>query len=76
MAMMLPDRAPSFDAALSQVADLLTDARHLEQGGDVRRAEMVYALAEEYALRSGFVELMRLVWAYAVDAGGSGRRSS
>jgi predicted alpha/beta hydrolase family esterase len=71
---MLPDRALSFDAALSHLADLLADARNLEHGGHVRRAEMVYALAEGYALRSGFLELLRLVWAYSVVPGGSGRR--
>ncbi len=70
---MPPEGAPSFEAALSHVADLLADARNLEQGGHVRHAERVYALAEGHALRYGFVELLRLVWAYAALPGGSGR---
>ena len=56
---------PSFDAALFQIADFLTDARSLEQRGSGRRAATVYALAEAYALRTGYVELLSLVWAYA-----------
>ena len=62
-----------FDAALSHIADLLADARHWEGCGHARRAALLYALAERKALRSGFLELVRLVWAYAdpVDAVGS-----
>ena len=62
---MPPEMAPTFDAALSDVSDFLSDARNLERRGHSRRALSVYALAETYALRSGFLELVRLVWVYA-----------
>ena len=62
---MPPEMAPTFDAALSDVSDFLSDARNLERRGHVRRALSVYALAETYALRSGFLELVQLVWVYA-----------
>jgi hypothetical protein len=54
-----------FEDALFDVSDFLADARQMECNGKRRRAEMVYALAEDYALRSGFIELVHLVWEYA-----------
>lgn len=63
---MKPAAAPAaFDAALSDIADLLADARHWEGCGHIPRANLLYALAERKALHSGFLELLRLVWAYA-----------
>lgn len=64
---------PAFDDALSDIADLLADARHWEGCGCGRRADILYALAERKALRSGFLELLRLVWAYddRVERGGA-----
>ncbi len=57
--------AALFDAALSDIADLLADARYWEGRGRARWASVLYALAEHKALRSGFLELVRLVWVYA-----------
>ena len=62
---MSPDIAPAFEAALLDVADLLSDAHCLELRGHLEKAGAVYVLAEEYAVRSGFLELMYLVWAYS-----------
>lgn len=62
---MLPETTTDFEIALSDVADFLSDARNLERRGNLRRAQTVYAVAEGYAFRSGFLELIRLVWAYA-----------
>ena len=62
---MPPDIAPTFESALLDVSDLLSDAHGLEQRGQGETACAVYALAEECAVRSGFLELMRLVWAHA-----------
>ena len=56
---------PAFDAALSDIADLLADARYWEGCAQLSRAKILYALAERKALDSGFLELLRLVWAYA-----------
>lgn len=67
-------RAPTtaFDAALFVVADCLSEARDLERIGRAYRARTLYAFAEAYALRTGFVELAHLVWAYEDGPGGSG----
>ncbi len=63
--MFISDRTPCFESALSCIADLLADARHWEQRGNLRRATLLYALAESCALQYGYLELLRLVWAYA-----------
>ena len=55
---------PLFQSALLTIAELLADARYLEQRGRGERAHAVYALAEARALRSGFLELAHLVWSY------------
>lgn len=65
---MSPDIAPAFEAALLDVADLLSDAHCLERRGHQEEARAIYVLAEEYAVRSGFLELMCLVWAYSPAA--------
>ncbi len=62
---MSPDIAPAFEAALLDVADLLSDAHCFERCGHWEKARTIYVLAEEYAVRSGFLELMCLVWAYS-----------
>ena len=62
---MLPDIVPAFEAALLDIADLLSDAHCLERRGCQEKARVIYALAEECALRSGYLELMRLVWAHS-----------
>ena len=71
--MTSPEAAPAFDTALIEIAEFLADARHLERHGRGERAAAVYALAEERALVSGFLELVHLVWAYTPAAAGSAR---
>ena len=58
----------SFDDVLYDIADLLADARYWEGCGGARWASVLYALAEQKAIRSGFLELIRLVWVYAEGA--------
>ncbi len=65
--------AASFDDLLCDIADLLADARYWEGCGRARWASVLYALAEQKALRSGFLELIRLVWVYA-EAGHPGEK--
>lgn len=73
---MLPRSTQNFEVALADVADLLADARDLEQRGNAGRAEFVYRLAEACALRSGFLELLRLVWCYTTAPSNRGRLTS
>lgn len=65
-----PNTAPRFDAALCEIAELLADARDLERRGRAPHAEKLYTFAEERAFNSGFLELLRLVWAYVPTPGG------
>lgn len=53
-----------FDTALLEVSNFLADARILEQSGNTRHAAIAYSVAESYAVRTGFLELIHLVWAY------------
>jgi hypothetical protein len=55
---------PDFDQALYNVSDCLSEARCARDQGHDRRARAFYAAAERYASRTGYVELLRLVWAY------------
>ncbi|MBC8104458.1 MAG: hypothetical protein H7Z41_17925 [Cytophagales bacterium] len=55
---------PSFEAALMGVAHCLTEAEAWEERGSPLYAGHLMHLAEVYALRTGYVELLRLVWTY------------
>ena len=62
--MLIPAISSDFDLVLAAISDILADARRLEQQGAECRAAILYAMAERYALRTGFLELLNLVWAY------------
>lgn len=69
MSVLTPTRSAvslssSFDSALYVVSECITEARCFEESGDAQRAHLLYRFAERYALRTGFMELMRLVWTY------------
>jgi hypothetical protein len=55
---------PTFEHALFLVSNCLAEARCCEERGATRRAQILYTLAERYAVRTGFTELIRLVWLY------------
>jgi len=57
---------PSFDTALLCVSNCLTEAEHWTSCGAVQRARQLYRLAEFCAICSGYLELIRLVWAYDI----------
>jgi hypothetical protein len=59
-----PERAVPFDRALLLISECLTDARFAEESGQTRHALLLYAVAERFAVLSGHLELMRLVWTY------------
>lgn len=54
-----------FETALFTLSDCLAEAHCALEWGDIRRAHVLHRLAERYALRSGYVELLQLTWAYA-----------
>ena len=59
---------PPFDAALLQVSDWLTEARHAEETGHPARARNLYHAAERAAAQSGYGELLCLVWSWQPGA--------
>ena len=58
-------RIPPFETALFTLSDCLAEAHCALEWGDMRRAYILHRLAERYALRTGYVELLQLTWAYA-----------
>lgn len=59
----------SFDTALLCVSHCLVEAEaSAEQGRDIRASRLL-SLAEACALRSGYLELVSLVWAYEAPPG-------
>ena len=54
----------SFDTALFVVSDCLSEAQCCAQNGNAHKARLLYRLAERYALKTGYTELLRLVWTY------------
>jgi hypothetical protein len=54
----------SFDSALCVVSECIAEARSREESGDAGGARAMYGVAERYAVRTGFAELLRLVRAY------------
>jgi hypothetical protein len=55
---------PTFEHALFLVSCCLAEARCCEERGAQHRADILYTLAERYAVRTGYTELIRLVWLY------------
>ncbi len=53
-----------FDLALLRVSHCLTEAEGWAERGSARKANHFFHLAEAYALRSGYLELLSLVWTY------------
>jgi hypothetical protein len=53
-----------FELALLRVSHCLTEAEAWAERGFLRKAEHLFHLAESYALRSGYIELLTLVWSY------------
>jgi hypothetical protein len=53
-----------FDTALLRVSHCLTEAEAWAESGSLRRAGQLFHLAESYALQSGYLELISLVWSY------------
>lgn len=65
-----------FDDALLRVSNCLAEAEDCAARDLTLRAEHLFRVAEVFALRSGYLELVRLVWAYdglgvAAGRGGS-----
>jgi hypothetical protein len=54
----------SFELALLRVSHCLTEAEGWAERGSSRKAGHLFHLAEAYALRSGYLELLSLVWSY------------
>lgn len=59
-----PAQDVSFEAALLCVSHCLTEAEARAECGSLQQASHLLYLAESYALRSGYVELLSLVWVY------------
>ena len=53
-----------FETALLCVSHCLTEAEARAERGSLRQANRLLHLAESYALRFGYVELLSLVWVY------------
>jgi hypothetical protein len=53
-----------FETALLHVSHCLTEAEACAERGSLRKATHLFHLAEVYALRTGYVELLSLVWSY------------
>ncbi|MES2459486.1 MAG: hypothetical protein V4671_02825 [Armatimonadota bacterium] len=53
-----------FEAALLSVSHCLTEAEAWAECGSLRKAEHLFHLAEAYAMKSGYLELLTLVWSY------------
>lgn len=66
---------PDFDHALYVVSDCLSEAHWASAREERRRAAALFCAAERYAARTGYVELMNLVWAYEGAQPTAGRRS-
>jgi hypothetical protein len=62
-----PSEIP-FESALLRVSHCLTEAEAWAERGSPRRANHLFHLAESYALQSGYLELLSLVWAYKVPS--------
>jgi len=56
----------SFDNALLCVSNCLAEADDWAGRGYAQRARRLFQLAEVCALYSGYIELIRLVWAYDI----------
>jgi hypothetical protein len=54
----------SFEMALLRVSHCLTEAEAWAERGSSRNANHLFHLAEAYALLSGYLELLSLVWSY------------
>ena len=54
----------SFESALLRVSHCLTNAELWAEFGSPRRANHLFHLAEVCALKSGYLELLSLVWSY------------
>lgn len=68
--------AESFETALFDVSLLIDEAQRCERCKRGAQATAFYALAETYALGTGFVELVQLVWAYAPPPASLGRSAT
>lgn len=71
---------PDFDHALFIISDCLSEARCASAREESRRAAALFSAAERYAARTGYLELMNLVWAYEeispAASGSAGGRSN
>jgi hypothetical protein len=61
---MSPTQKIPFELALLRVSHCLTEAERWAERGSSRKADHLFHLAEAYALRSGYLELLSLVWSY------------